>query len=104
MKRLLLVMALAVSVPGLAAFGGMTVPAANGGIIQELDAADQLERQLDRRNRSVTWLATCRQVSRRTFTCKFSGYRRSTFYNGRASCRKLSRTRYRCRILSYRTS
>ncbi len=79
----------------------LAVPAAQAGVIQEINAADQVERQLDRAHRSVTWMASCRHTSRTRFTCSYDGYRGSKFWDGRAACSKSGR-RYSCRILSYR--
>jgi hypothetical protein len=78
--------------------------AAQAGIVRELQAADEVERQLEHRNPSFTYLATCRHVTSTRFTCSWSGFKNHAVADGRASVAKVSRYGYRARILSFRTS
>ena len=81
--------------------GAAGASAAQAGVIDRLNAADEVERVLAHRYPGWSWLASCRQLSRVSFTCSFTGYNRSDdFADGRASARKLGGERFKARILS----
>jgi hypothetical protein len=98
MKKLVLGAAVAASLIAAA-------PAA-AGFMDEMNAADQVERVLDRKFPAYSSVATCRQVSGRKFTCKYTGSKdtASCFHNGRATVRKVTSRRYNARILSRHVS
>ena len=101
--------ATAIAALGLAATGTATAAAGTerpvasaAGVFKELKASDQVERVLNRRYPRLNWIANCRQISRHGFTCSFSGFRGTTFANGRARVREVTRYTYRARITALR--
>lgn len=76
-------------------------PAGSSGF-DDLDAGDEVARVLDRRNRRYDWLAFCRQVGARRFTCRISGWHNLDHASGRAEVTKRSAWHYRVRIVSLR--
>jgi hypothetical protein len=97
MRKLLAIPATLVALTAVAA-------PAQAGIGWELDAADQVERVLDHRNGSFTYVANCRSTSSRTFTCSWSGFKDNGVADGRATVRKINRYTYRARITSFRAT
>lgn len=85
--------------------GAVAVPA-RADFIDEINAADEVERILDHRHPGYDALASCRQVSRRRFTCKYSGFndRGDCSETGRAAVLKVTGRHYRARILSRHVS
>ena len=83
----------------------IAAPIAHAGITDEINAADEVERVLEKRDKHLSYLADCRQTGRTTFTCSWFGTSKGgDMANGRASVRKLSRYKYRARITSFRRS
>jgi hypothetical protein len=77
----------------------LIVPAAaQAGIMDEFDAADEVERVASRRYH-IDPLVTCRQIGSKTFTCRISDFKGSCSYSGRASVRKWSSRTYRVRSM-----
>jgi hypothetical protein len=85
------------------ALTGAIGQSAVAGVVQEINAGDEVQRVLDKRYPAWSFTASCRQVTRHYFTCSFFGTRGSKFADGRASVREHGR-RYRATILSFRTS
>jgi hypothetical protein len=85
------------------ALTGAVAQSATAGVVQEINAGDEVQRVLDRRYPAWSFVATCRQATPHYFTCSFVGSRGSRFADGRASVRKHGR-RYRARILSFRVN
>jgi hypothetical protein len=93
MKRMILTLCL----PAL-----LAVPTvAHAGIMDELDAADQVNRVAAHRFH-IDPLATCRTIGSGRFTCKITDYKSSCLYSGRANVLKISR--YTFRVTTMRVS
>jgi|tagenome__1003787_1003787.scaffolds.fasta_scaffold20664565_2 hypothetical protein len=91
MKGLIITAALAAS-----AF----VPAvAQAGIMDQLDAADQVERVAHHRYHFQA-ISSCRQIGSRTFTCTVGGTKGDCLYNGRANVRKLNSYTFKVTTMS----
>ena len=99
MRKYLLAALAALAIPvALAA----TVPtAAQAGIMDRLNAADEVERQAGDRY-GIDAISSCRQLSSRSFTCTIFDYKGDCSYSGRAGVYK--RSYYTYRVTSMRVS
>lgn len=80
-------------------------PVARAGITDELKASDEVERVLEKRDKHLSYVANCRQISSRRFTCTWIGSSSSgSFATGRASVTKMSRYKFKARITSFHRS
>ena len=62
----------------------VATPTASAGLRQRITAANKVERKLEVRKPSYTWVAACTQRTRTRFSCRFSGRRGARLAKGRA--------------------
>lgn len=74
---------------------GLVAPTvASAGFMEELNAADQVQRVASHRYH-IDPLANCRTIARNRFTCTITDVKGNCFYNGRANVRKVSTYTYK---------
>jgi hypothetical protein len=77
------------------ALGALTAPTvASAGFMDELNAADQVNRVAGHRYH-IDPIVTCRSIAKTQFTCKVTDYKGSCLYTGRANVRKVNRYTFR---------
>lgn len=80
------------------------VAPASAGVIEEIAAGDAVEAKLEKRDHRYSFTASCRQLSKKRFTCKFAGFRSHAVVDGRATVRRVSALTYRATITSFHTT